>query len=224
MPEPSPAVSSRPRARSRTNSASAFSCLVFGSWTVLFAGVLLWLGYLEVAQELSLRRDGVRTDARVMGRRIEFTKYRADVSVGAERYQQLAPGQDVVILHSRTHPRVFRLADTPPYGVIFLEGLFGVLFSIMGVFFIVGGLWSFWVLILLACRSDIQHGWLVERWEETTADHDTNFCVSYRFLTASGDQRLAAEVNRRAFHQLRPGNPVQVRAVRGRPEICWLQL
>jgi hypothetical protein len=214
---------------------------------MLFAGVLLWGGYLEVAQELSLRRDGVRTDARVMARRIEddpedpkqlltlqyeasmpgsppLTKYQADVSVGALRYEQLAPGEDVGILHSRIHPRVFRLADSPPYGVIFLTSLTGLFISIVGVCLVVGGLWSFWVLILLACRSDIQHGWLVDRWEETTVDNDTNFCVSYRFLTASGDQRLAAEVNRRAFHQLRPGSPVQVRAVRGRPEICWLQL
>ena len=135
-----------------------------------------------------------------------------------------APGQDVAILHSRAAPGLFRLVENSEFGNLTLIGLCGVILASIGGFFLVGGLWGFWVLILLACRGKNQPGWVVDRWEEPTADGDSSFCVSYRFLTPSGDPQIGAEVSHRAFHELPPGSPVTVRTVPGRPEIYRLKI
>lgn len=247
MTDPAPAASSRPTAMVNASWFGGVVAIASGSLFMLGGVLCLQSCGQIVAQELDFLRHGASTEAEVVAHHVTVeaespeailtlqyaaplpgspssATYRQEVSVSAERYEQLGLGKQVLIRYSRPDPTQFRLAEDPPISGLALSSFFGSFFTIVGSLHLVAGLCCFFYLVVLACRGENQHGWVVDRWEEPISDDTTNFCVSYRFLTASGDQQLAAEVNRRAFHQLRPGSPVKVRAVRGRPEIRQLQL
>jgi hypothetical protein len=247
MTHPVPTVAYRPKAEIKHSLAGAFAGVFFGSFFLLGGGVTLSSGVQIWGEELTLFHEGVRTEGTVMGRRISddpenpegiltvqflaslpgspsSALVQKDISVAAKHYEQLAPGQDVLLLHSRTNPGLFRLADETHHSGLPFFFLIGGFFTFLGGLFIIGSLWCFFELIQLACRGKSRPGWLENRWVETDGEGAKSFCVSYRFLTPSGDPQIGAEVSRRAFHELPPGSPVTVRTVPGRPEIYRLKL
>jgi hypothetical protein len=222
--------------------------LTFLWWAPLVAGLTLWAGLNTVVDEFNLQREGVTTAAVVMAHRRSSSEthntdriltllymarlpgsptpvfYQQEATVNAERYLRLAGGRSVLIRHSHPNPTLFRLADDPPWPELgqrmFLFGL-ALLFCVP----LSGEIVGMTALILLAFRADTLPGRLVDLWEEDNDDGDPVFCVSYCFQPPGSGPRFAAEVlHRRAFHALQPGDPVMVRAVRGRPEICQLKL
>ena len=61
-------------------------------------------------------------------------------------------------------------------------------------------------------------------WVQTDSDGDRDYCVAYRFAPPGQPEIITAEYNRTAYNTLLAGDPVQVRYLPGKPEICRLKL
>lgn len=246
MAHPDSLVAPRPSLGTNYSWLRSIFFLVALSWAPFTVGLLLWMGLITVRKEIILHREGISTEAVVVAQRpispigeesdrILTLRYRApppgastpvfyqqDAVVRAELYLKLAGKRVVLIRHARTNPTLFRLSLDSPRPVLTQMVLVFGFASLFCVVF-VGEMQCITAMILLTFRGDTLQGRLVDQWEDAATEGGTIYCVSYNFQPPSGVPRVAAEVNSSAFHRLRPGDPVKVRVVRGRPGICRLE-
>jgi len=226
--------------------------VLFGlGWTgfsLLFVIVPVAVFIAEWQTSNLLRTTGLTTEAVVISRRIDedfegdtyYVTYRYRVpikgdqmqltheeSVSHDIYQELPPESPVLVRYSATNPDVVRLEGrSRTFEVILLTGMMlcGGLFVLIGVWLIYSGWQGAYRAGLLARRGELTTGRVTHCWLETDSDGDREYFVAYRFAAPGQPEIATAEYNRQAFDILQVGDPVQVRYVPGKPEICSLKL
>ncbi len=195
-----------------------------------------------------LRTTGVTTEAVVISRRIHedsdgdtyYVTYRYRVpikgdqtqltheeSVSHDTYQDLPPESRVLVRYSATNPELVRLeGQSKTFEAILLTCfmLFGGLFVLIGVWLVYSSWREIHKVRLLARHGELATGSVTDCWIETGSDGDKGYCVAFRFAEPGRPEITTAEYNRKAYNTLQMGDPVQVRYVPGKPEICCLEL
>lgn len=165
-----------------------------------------------------------RYEVPVKGDRTRLTH---EESVDSDTYQALAPESRITVRYSETNPELVRLEGRSRiFEAILLIGmmLVGGLFTAFGGWQIYSSGKVIYRASMLARHGSVVTGTVTDCWTETDSDGDKDYCVAFCFAEPGQPQITAAEYNRKAYHSLQVGNPVQVRYVPGKPDICSLEV
>ncbi len=252
-PAPLSPSAKRPKARTPISAWGGGCLLPFGLFWTAFSSLFLVLPigmFYSQWQTYTLLRDtGATVEGVIISQRIDEDsegdtyyvtyKYTAPLpqgdrqqfsreeSVSSGLYETLKPEKRVIIRYVPADPETARLEQQfgPPSSFILLMSGMGGLFTLIGLGLIGSGLRSIYIANQLARRGELAQGFIVERWTEKDSDGDTVYVVSYRFNVSGGLPVMAAEYHhRKAYDKLQPGDPVRVRYLPHKPEICRLEL
>lgn len=252
MSQPIVKVITRPTPQQPPGMGAAGCGFVFGlGWTgfsLLFVIIPVAVLITEWQTSALLRSTGVTTEAVVIDRRMiedsdgnsYYVTYRYHASIQGDRmsltheesvnqatYQELTPESRVLVRYAAANPHLVRLeGQTKAFQVISLTcfGLFGAVFVLIGVWLIYSSGREIYQARRLAWSGQTATGRVTDCWLETDSDGDKEYCVAFRFAAPGQPEITAAEYNRNAYKLLQVGDPVQVRYVPGRPEICRLEV
>ncbi|MBN1995428.1 MAG: DUF3592 domain-containing protein [Anaerolineae bacterium] len=247
-------AASRPTAKPPLGAAGSGGCgLLFGlAWTMFsLIFVLVPLGVLisELRTAILLHTGGVTTEAVVISRRIDpdsesdtyYVTYRYwaplpqgdrrqlthEESVDWDTYKTLIPESRVNVRYVAVKPETVRLeGQSKTLEIVFLTGfmLFGGLFVGIGLWLIYTSGQEIRYDRLLSQHGAITAARLTDRWTQTDSDGGKDYCVAFCFAVLGQPEITATEINRKAYHTLQVGDPVQVRYAPGKPEICRIEI